>query len=158
MKKIKQLLAVFFAAVLMFTALPVSSVAVMSEQIASYSMSDTGTTESIDNSGTESERSFSSVPITEPVLMQSLDESSGTLFEKPVTAGGVAEYTLGDVDGSGQVSSADARLTLRAAVGLETLDARQTLAADVNGDGNIRSADARLILRVAVGLPSFDEE
>lgn len=31
MKKIKQLLAVFFAAVLMFTALPVSSVAVVSE-------------------------------------------------------------------------------------------------------------------------------
>ena len=59
------------------------------------------------------------------------------------------------MNGDGRITSADARLALRAAVGLETLDARQTLAADADGDGRVRSSDARLILRVAVGLAEF---
>jgi len=58
---------------------------------------------------------------------------------------------LGDVDGDGQVSAADARLALRAAVGLELLTKEQMTAADVDNDGKITAADARQILKIATG-------
>ncbi len=68
---------------------------------------------------------------------------------------GEKEYLPGDVDGNGKIESADARLALRAAVGLDTLTEEQTLAADVDGTPGLSSSDARLILRVSVGLESF---
>ena len=58
----------------------------------------------------------------------------------------------GDVDGSSKVDATDARITLRAAVGLEKLDATQTKSADVDKSGKVDATDARLILRAAVGL------
>ena len=58
----------------------------------------------------------------------------------------------GDVDGDGDLTAADARLTLRAAVGLEVLDPMQRTRADADSDRYISAADARLILRAAVGL------
>ena len=70
-------------------------------------------------------------------------------------------YTRGDVDGDGAITSADARLTLRASVGLYSdgatdrdfsKGARMFLAADYDGDGEIRAEDARRTLRAAVGL------
>ena len=63
-----------------------------------------------------------------------------------------AETVYGDLDGDGEITAADARLTLRAAVGLEELPPEQKKAADVDGDGEITAADARLILRASVGL------
>lgn len=63
-----------------------------------------------------------------------------------------AAYKLGDVDSNGAVDATDARLALRAAVGLDKLDAAQTKAADVDKNGTVDSTDARLILRAAVGL------
>lgn len=70
--------------------------------------------------------------------------------EKPI-------YTLGDVSGDGEVTAEDARLALRAAVGLETFAAGSTqfLAADATKDGAITAEDARLILRAAVGLETL---
>lgn len=71
---------------------------------------------------------------------------------------GVTEYmqalkrVMGDLDGDGKVTAADARLALRAAVGLEILTDEQKKAADINKDGKITAADARLVLRKAVGL------
>jgi len=71
---------------------------------------------------------------------------------------GVTEYmqalnrVMGDLDGDGKVTAADARLALRAAVGLEILTDDQKKAADLDGNGKITAADARLILRKAVGL------
>ena len=64
------------------------------------------------------------------------------------------EILLGDVDNDGVISASDARLALRAAVGLElyAADSRAFKAADVNLDSVITSADARLILRKAVGF------
>lgn len=56
----------------------------------------------------------------------------------------------GDVNFDGKVTSADARLVLRAAVKLEKLTAAQILAADMDEDGKISSADARAILNKAV--------
>ena len=61
-------------------------------------------------------------------------------------------YLKGDYDGNGVVDPADARLTLRASVGLEEMWVRKTMRADVDEDGNLTPADARLILRISVGL------
>lgn len=60
---------------------------------------------------------------------------------------------IGDVDGDGEVSSIDARNTLRNAAGLDEMNEAQLKAADYNADGSVTSADARSILRKAVGLP-----
>lgn len=61
---------------------------------------------------------------------------------------------LGDVDGDGAVSAADARLALRASVGLEDYaeDSVQYKAANVSSGDALSAADARLILRASVGL------
>lgn len=61
----------------------------------------------------------------------------------------------GDVDGNGELTAADARLALRASVGLEDLSATQVKAADVDGTAGIAAADARLILRASVGLETL---
>lgn len=63
----------------------------------------------------------------------------------------------GDLDGSGTLEPADARLALRFAIGLEpVLEADKMLwLADADGDGKADPADARLILRAAVGLTNF---
>lgn len=74
------------------------------------------------------------------------------------------EYTVvvkGDLDSDGTVSSSDARLTLRAAVGLESNSSQWfTEAGNVESDkdGNkLTSSDARLILRASVGLENQAE-
>lgn len=69
---------------------------------------------------------------------------------KPVERPAISK--LGDIDGDDKITSADARLALRAAVGLEKISAEDLKYADANADGKITSADARLILRTAVGL------
>ena len=65
-----------------------------------------------------------------------------------------AQFILGDVDLNGKIEAADARLALRAAVGLETYAANsvQYKAADADKNKKLEAADARLILRAAVGL------
>ena len=66
---------------------------------------------------------------------------------------------LGDVDGSGDVNSEDARLTLRASVELEHFEpgSQEFNAADVDFDNSITSDDARTILRVAVQLEELPD-
>lgn len=59
---------------------------------------------------------------------------------------------LGDVDLSGAITSADARLVLRASVGLEALTPELLQRGDTDKDGKLSSSDARTILRVSVGL------
>ncbi len=73
------------------------------------------------------------------------------------------EYTVvvkGDLDSDGTVSSSDARLTLRASVGLENNSAEWfTDAGNVEPDKdgkNLTASDARLILRASVGLENQD--
>ena len=64
---------------------------------------------------------------------------------------------LGDVNGDADVTTDDARLTLRNAVGLEGFDATQKLAADTAGnDSAVTTDDARLILRAAVGIDKIN--
>ena len=66
--------------------------------------------------------------------------------------GGAAK--LGDVDGNGEINSADARKALRRAVDLETYEkgSKEFIACDVDRNGEVTSADARKILRAAVEL------
>ncbi|MBR2414643.1 MAG: MBL fold metallo-hydrolase [Clostridia bacterium] len=62
---------------------------------------------------------------------------------------------IGDADGNGILTSADARLALRHSVDLENLDADALIAADADNDNAVTAADARLILREVVGLERF---
>ncbi len=66
-------------------------------------------------------------------------------------------FTIGDVDGSGEIEPADARLALRISLGLmtdgETVMTDEMVArADVDGKDGVQPADARLILRKSLGL------
>lgn len=62
----------------------------------------------------------------------------------------------GDVDLDGVITASDARLALRASVGLEELDAIAFDCADYNKDGTVSADDARSILRKSVGLDEED--
>ena len=69
-------------------------------------------------------------------------------------------YARGDVDNDTEITAGDARLALRAAVGLEpewdkNPEDPRYLAANADGEGGVTAADARLILRVAVHLEEF---
>ncbi len=75
---------------------------------------------------------------------------------------GVAHVTAmaripGDVDANGKTEAADARLALRAAVGLDVLSEAEKNAADVDQNKTVDATDARLILRAAVGLEKLPE-
>lgn len=61
----------------------------------------------------------------------------------------VGPLRRGDIDYDGEYTANDARLLLRAAVGLEDIPIQ---VGDVDGDGKITANDARLILRKSVGL------
>ena len=76
-------------------------------------------------------------------------------FAVPALAAG-----YGDVDGDSKLTAADARLALRAAVGLTYYrrDSEQFSIADVDRDGTLSAADARILLRAAVGLPNVGAE
>lgn len=65
------------------------------------------------------------------------------------------EYILGDVNNDGSITAADARLALRASVGLEKFTELQILAADTDKNKEITAADARMILRASVGLETL---
>ena len=58
----------------------------------------------------------------------------------------------GDVNEDGSLTSDDARTVLRAAVGLDFLDAKKILIGDIDGNGTLSADDARSVLRMAVGL------
>ncbi|MBE6812246.1 MAG: hypothetical protein E7523_05130 [Ruminococcaceae bacterium] len=90
-----------------------------------------------------------------PVLNFNL---SSAIFQSDVEDLGNAEepdILMGDIDADGAITAGDARIALRASVGLETLDARQLLVGDVDADGAITAGDARLILRCSVGLETI---
>lgn len=62
--------------------------------------------------------------------------------------------TYGDLDGDGDITSADSLLILRASVMLEDFSETKNKLADVDGDGRITSADALEVLRYSVKLPT----
>ncbi|MBQ6067783.1 MAG: SH3 domain-containing protein [Clostridia bacterium] len=85
------------------------------------------------------------------------ENGSGPYYGKKCTACGQVVYRSynfipGDVDGNLKVEAADARLTLRNAVNLETIRTEYRKNADMNKDGKIGADDARLVLRKSVNL------
>lgn len=64
------------------------------------------------------------------------------------------QFTIGDANGDGKITAADARLTLRIAAGLESVENLSVPydTIDYNGDKKITAADARKILRKAAYL------
>ena len=60
--------------------------------------------------------------------------------------------TKGDLNGDGEITSADSVLLARFLAELLELNGEQRLAADINGDGEITSADAVLLARQLAGL------
>ena len=61
----------------------------------------------------------------------------------------------GDLDYDGDVTAADARLALRAAVGLEDLSPATVARADFAKLGRLTATNARILLRIAVGLDTL---
>lgn len=62
----------------------------------------------------------------------------------------------GDLDMNGQITTEDARLALRAAVGLEELKDYQRRAIASNGSVSLDTGKARDILRASVGITTLD--
>lgn len=58
---------------------------------------------------------------------------------------------LGDINGDGKLSIADAKFVLQSIAGSKKLDKEQTKAADLNKDGKISIVDAKYILQVVAG-------
>lgn len=63
---------------------------------------------------------------------------------------------MGDVDGDGKISAADARLILRRAAQLVEFTMEQDALADVDNDGKVTAMDARIVLRVSAELETLD--
>ena len=63
---------------------------------------------------------------------------------------GFAPSLAGDGDGDGHLTARDARLVLRAAIGLETLPPGRLRAADIDGDGEVTAHDARAVMRSCI--------
>ena len=68
--------------------------------------------------------------------------------------GNVDDFILGDTDGDGSVTIDDAKLILRASIGLEDLSINKAMfeRADYDGDGTLTASDCRAALRVSFGL------
>lgn len=64
----------------------------------------------------------------------------------------LTDAMIGDVDANGTVNLADAQLTLKGALGITDLTAKQMKAADVDKNDNITLADAQMVLKIALGI------
>lgn len=67
---------------------------------------------------------------------------------------GIEEIQPGDLNGDGEVTSADSVMLSRYLADLVELTQEQLLAADVNGDGDVTSADSVILARFLAGLIS----
>ena len=81
-------------------------------------------------------------------------EGKTELNPEDVVIAKIVYANKGDVDLDGKIGTKDARLALRAAIGLDQLDQESEpfCNADLNDDGEIVTGEARDILRVAIGL------
>lgn len=94
------------------------------------------------------------------VLENNVPVASGMQVDFYFNEEKIAEITVvvkGDIDGDTKINAADARLALRASVGLEELSDWQYNAANVESETRIDAGAARCILRAAVGLANPDK-
>lgn len=82
---------------------------------------------------------------------------SMVLFIFPVTAFADGEQPImGDVDGNGRITAADARAILRHSAKLPATGNFDPLCADTDANGTVNAADARTTLRVSAKLSRFE--
>lgn len=77
---------------------------------------------------------------------------SGRLYVGSLFGGDTPGRVKGDVDGDGSITSVDALMALRYALGAIALDDESAWAADYDSQSGVNSVDALLILRSALGL------
>ena len=68
-----------------------------------------------------------------------------------------AEGVLGDINGDGYITTADARLALRYSAGMEKPTTAQKTAADMDANGKITLEDVKLILTDALDIETYEE-
>ncbi len=66
-----------------------------------------------------------------------------------------SQSMMGDANGNGKVTAADARVVLRVAAKIDPADSISLYNTDADGNGKITASDARLILRFAANLSEF---
>ena len=66
-----------------------------------------------------------------------------------------ATWKLGDVNGDGKITAADARIALRVSAKLASIDPLSQGLIDLDGDGKVTAAEARTILRVSARLETL---
>lgn len=83
-----------------------------------------------------------------------LNEKAKVYYDSLAVSEDISIVNIGDADGDGIITPADARLALRAAVQLEPCekDSALFIGCDWNCDGKVTPEDARMILRFAVKL------
>ncbi|MBQ4428326.1 MAG: choice-of-anchor J domain-containing protein [Clostridia bacterium] len=91
-------------------------------------------------------RHFNTNPGEEAICVDQF-EVWGSEGETPV-----GPEIIGDVNGDGEVTAADALLALRYVMALEELGEEQLAQADVDGDGEVTMMDCLLIQRYAMGI------
>lgn len=69
----------------------------------------------------------------------------------------IASAKWGDLDSDGKITAADARLALRASVGLEELSKDILARADFAAQGKLTASTARTLLRISVGLDGLKD-
>lgn len=80
---------------------------------------------------------------------QNWHNSSLSVISPKIQAYTYMNSMVGDINASGKIDSADARIALRISSRLDTPTAYQSYVADVDGDGVVHSSDGRLILQRA---------
>ena len=89
------------------------------------------------------------------VLDSNRDERTSALTvsaDSTVTAVYTANGIMGDVDGDGRVTIADAVAIMRHALDLTHIPEQYLPFADVNGDGAVNLSDAVTVMRMAIGV------
>lgn len=71
----------------------------------------------------------------------------------------IKDYKLGDINGDGKVTAADARIILRIATRLDSINNYKNgaIVADVDKNGKITPTDARKVLRASARLETLDD-
>ncbi len=104
------------------------------------------------SSGNEEPSSGSEEPSSGNEEPSSGNEEPSSGNEEPSSGNTDPVFAMGDLNADGSVTAGEARSVLRAAVGLDTIDAAVIAYADVDHNGVLTANDARDTLRVAAGL------
>ena len=158
-KKSVKLLSLMLSAVMLIIAVPMGVMATSNGKGASLeAASVTGE----DKSEVESTTAEPVKP-TEPTTKGEDESTTAPVVTEPTTKGEEVSseeasseapkpVKMGDLDGDGRITAADARIALRISARLENPTKAQMEVGDLNKDGKITADEARAILRFAARL------